>query len=54
MLLGPVSKGAARIGVNRCSLDFLGAPDPHVGDGRDYSDHFLHYPFFVMIDGIKV
>ena len=29
------------------------APDPNAGNEGDYWDHFLKYPFFVMIDGIK-
>lgn len=52
--MGPVSKGAARIGANRFLLVLLSASDPHVGDKREYSDHFLHYPLLVMIDGTKI
>ena len=29
------------------------APNPQGVDEGDYWDHFLQYPFFVMIDGIK-
>ena len=29
------------------------APDPQAGGAGDYWDHFLQYPFFIMIDGIR-
>ena len=29
------------------------APESHASEEGDYWDHFLKYPFFVMIDGIK-
>ena len=60
-----VTGGAGYIGSHACKAlrdagfqdvafhNMTLAPDSQVGDEGDYWDHWLKYPFFIMIDGIK-